>query len=435
MPLATRNYPALSNSGSIGMSMKLPLSLQQFFGLFARIPPVPSDPTMAILLTPQFEDYIHLNFDRMLNYAYFKPVKNQRETMFTMTISRLRSSPISRWLMLLDAKMCGNVMEDTWEPQRYINWIRDLEVVVKNKLVQDSASTEAHVLQADWLSILVIKSILVPSPNAIQVLRSATPAFLQTAYSHPELWSNNSDPTRIPLLNIFASSYHELAMFVIMDCTCALAFGVPQQVEYDTTCGSLPNTPLPYEWAHCSPVEFLVLLAEINACRDKYPGARDWRRIEQELVTWVGRPPQHDETWESWMVVAWLAVQESWRLTLLAYLYLAVCGASSDEPRVQLCVSQILQVIGTVKKHDSPHMNIPFFAQYLVVGICAHREKHRRIVWDKMSDKIETRFWKIQVEEFVPVLDHLWHGAGSGGHPVKWCDYVYSREALMPVVS
>jgi hypothetical protein len=101
-----------------------------------------------------------------------------------------------------------------------------------------------------------------------------------------------------------------------------MAFGVPQQVEYDTTCSILPKDPLPYEWAHSSPVEFLILLADINACRDGLSGARDWKQMEQELVTWMGRPTQHNETWESWMIVAWVAVQESWRLTLLAYLYM-----------------------------------------------------------------------------------------------------------------
>ncbi|KDN38215.1 hypothetical protein RSAG8_09614, partial [Rhizoctonia solani AG-8 WAC10335] len=73
------------------------------------------------------------------------------------------------------------------------------------------------------------------------------------------------------------------------------------------------------------------------------------------------------------MTVAWLAVQESWRLTLLVYLYLAVCGASSDEPRVQLCVSQLLRVVGTVRKHDSPDVRITFVIQYLMVGCAIDR--------------------------------------------------------------
>ncbi|KAH7338117.1 hypothetical protein B0J17DRAFT_660848, partial [Rhizoctonia solani] len=134
------------------------------------------------------------------------------------------------------------------------------------------------------------------------------------------------------------------------------------------------------------------------------------------------------------MVVAWLAVQESWRLTLLTYLYLAVCGVSSDEPRVQPCVSQILQVLSAVRKHDSPSVSIPFFIQYLMAGICANRENHRRIVRIKLSNISENQLWRLRGTDFVPVLDHLWHGAGSDGRSIKWCDYIQSRKALIPLV-
>ncbi|KAF8686359.1 hypothetical protein RHS04_00147 [Rhizoctonia solani] len=435
--LITASYPGLSGSSSNGLPIKFPLSPRQLSALYSQIPHLPSDPTMAILSSPQFEDYILLNFGRMLDLSYFKPVKDQKQAMFKMTIARLRTSPITRWFALLDTKLCASVIEGTLQPQLYIDWIRDLEIIVKDKLVQDSPSKETRILLANWLSVLIIRTVLVPSPIAIQVLRNTAPIFLQTAYSYPELWPENADLTCIPLVSIATSKYHELSMFVAMDCTCAVAFGVPQQVEYDVSCTPLSSTPHPHEWIHGTPTEFLVLLAEINASRDGCPRARGWKDIEHELVTWMGRPTQHDETWESWMVVAWLAVQESWRLTLLAYLYLAVCGASSDEPRVQMCVSQILQVIGTVKKHESPHASIPFFIQYLIaskVGICASREKHRWIVRNKMLNKTETKFWKVQVEEFVPVLEHLWHGAGSGGRPVRWCDYVYSREVVIPIV-
>ncbi|CEL53626.1 hypothetical protein RSOLAG1IB_06481 [Rhizoctonia solani AG-1 IB] len=434
MPLINRSHPTLFESKATRLPVSTPLSLQQLFAAFSRIPSLPSDPMIAILSSPQFEDFVLLSHHRMIEHAYFKPIENQKEVMVNATLSSLRSSPISRWLVLLGAKFMTSLMEGTAQPQFYLSWIKDTEAIVKDRLSQNPTSREAHLLQADWLATLVTKSVLVPASNVIHVLRSTAPTFLQTAYSHPELWSDSSDPTRIPLLKIAASSYHELALFTIIDCTCAMAFGVPQQVEYDTTYSMLPKDPLPYEWAHSSPVEFLILLADINACRDGLSGARDWKQMEQELVTWMGRPTQHNETWESWMIVAWVAVQESWRLTLLAYLYMAVCGASSDEPRVQLCISQILQVIETVKKHDSPYASIPFFIQYLIVGICAHREKHRRIVRDKLSDKIGTKFWKFQVGEFVPVLDHLWHGAGSSGRPVKWFDYIHSREALVPIM-
>jgi hypothetical protein len=103
---------------------------------------------------------------------------------------------------------------------------------------------------------------------------------------------------------------------------CAMSFGLPQQIEYDTTVETLPADFLPQEWATGTPVEFQILLSDINSCRDKSPRARDWKDIEHTLVQWESRVIPTDDYWESWMVVAWLAVQESWRLSLLVYLYL-----------------------------------------------------------------------------------------------------------------
>lgn len=45
-----------------------------------------------------------------------------------------------------------------------------------------------------------------------------------------------------------------------------------------------------------------------------------------------------------------------------------------------------------------------------------------------------TRFWLLRSVEFVPVLDDLWHGAAANGRPIKWSDYVRSREKVLPVV-
>jgi hypothetical protein len=73
---------------------------------------------------------------------------------------------------------------------------------------------------------------------------------------------------------------------------------------------------------HGCSTEFYLALAEINACRDNSLNARDWREIEHQLVTRLARPGSQYPEWESWMVAAWLAMQESGRHALLAYLYM-----------------------------------------------------------------------------------------------------------------
>ncbi|CUA73190.1 putative transcriptional regulatory protein YLR278C [Saccharomyces cerevisiae S288c] [Rhizoctonia solani] len=434
-PLATGDYLRLFTSKPHeNQTTALSPSLHQLFLIFSRLPYTPSDPIIAYLESSQFEAYFVSYFKRMADYAYFKPLKDQAEQLKNRLLSRLRGSHFTRWVMLLCAKICEDIVDgDRSQTTLHIRWLGDIEAAVRRKLAQDLTPRETEELRGDCLEISLIRTALGQSSNAYVVLRNATPTFLQTAYALPDLWPSDSDPALIPLLNIIGSEHHALSSFTLIDCTCAMIFGLPQQVEYDTSTSLLPKGFRPYEWAHSSPTEFQILLADINACRDKSPRARDWREIEYALLDWQAQPTRHDESWESWMVVAWLAVQESWRLTLLVYLYLSVCGLTSDDPRIQLCVTQILQVIGTVRKHESPDIKVPFFIQYLMVGICARSEQHRKITRRKLSDVNETKLWMIRGTDFVPVLDHLWHGAGSGGRPVTWGDYVYSREALLPV--
>ncbi|CAE6436558.1 unnamed protein product [Rhizoctonia solani] len=429
-------------------------SLHQLFLAVSRLPSSPSNPIMAYLNGPEFESYVVSHFYRMMDYAYFKPVQDQADQLQSMICSRLRNSHLSQWIMLICARICEDIIDgDRSQTGLHIRSIGDIEATLWTRLCQDPTPREAEDLRGDWLEVSLLKTALGGGSNAYVVLRKAAPTFLQATYSLPDLWSNNSDPAFIPFVNIVGSEHHTLSSFILIDCTCAMMFGLPQQVEYDTNIGQIPKGFLSNEWAHSSPLEFQVLLADINACRDKSPKARDWREIEYTLVHWETQVLRNDAVWESWMAIAWLAVQESWRLALLAYLYLAVCGLPSDDPHIQTCITQILQVVGTVKKHESPDINVPFLIQYLIVGICARSEKQRKITRNKFSNvgicarsekqrKItrnkfsnvtETKFWMIRGEDFVPVLDHLWHGAGSGGRPVTWADYVRSREAVLPI--
>ncbi|CAE6475443.1 unnamed protein product [Rhizoctonia solani] len=393
----------------------------------------PSDPAMSYLNCADLEVYFVSHLRRMVDFVYFKPSEDQLNQLNSMLISRLRSSHFSRWVMLLSTKISEAVVaEDRSQTELHLRWIGDIKTGIHRRLTQSPPHQEAVDLRGDWLEISLLTTALGRSSNAYEILRDATPIFLQNVYSLPELWSTDSDTTLIPLMNIIGSNYHALSSFTLVDCTCAMVFGLPQQVEYDTSVGILSIDFSPHEWAHGTPTEFHILLADINGCRDESPRARDWREIEHTLVHWESRIVQNDENWESWMSVAWLAVQESWRLALLAYLYLAVCRLRSDDERIQRCVTQILQVVSTVKKREFSDISVPFLIQYLIVGICARSEKHRKITHDKLSDTIETKFWIIRGLDFVPILDHLWQGAGKNGCSITWDDYVRSREAVLP---
>ncbi|KAJ1305321.1 hypothetical protein OPQ81_000341 [Rhizoctonia solani] len=312
----------------------------------------------------QIINYLMARFDIVMNLAYFKPIEQQlvkyRETM----LARLQSSSISRRIKLISFKLHEAIIKgDDWRYQNiFTQWVNQFENELcstwKSSIVPQQVQT--RLLEA--LEISYLKTILLSNENSYPFLRFTTPTFLQTVYSDPTLWPPNHNSTSISMAHVLSSARCELGNFIMMDTLYSMAYSLPQLVEYDTSISSLPEEIYSYSWAHGCPTGFQIALAEINACREGQVTStgRDWRAIEHTLLTWHSRPSPQEAEWESWMVVAWLAVQESWRHALLAYLYMALCGASSDDPRVQSSVRQLLRIVKIVKKPERPVASVHF---------------------------------------------------------------------------
>ncbi|CAE6436379.1 unnamed protein product [Rhizoctonia solani] len=424
----------LCNTQPTFQLMDRPMStLRKLAGLYTEFP-YSADPLRDLLGNRNLDEYILTQYDKLMGQWYFKTVDNHKRFQQWLFL-RLQSSLTSfvRWIALINLGIFEAVLTGDASQRRFHNvWIGHIQNFLKRELSCSSTSSEIRDRRHDWLYVSLLKVMVDQTSYVYRTVRDVTPVFLELVFSNPILWPNHSEFTQVSLLNVLSSGSHELAYFVLMDCTCAMAFGLPQHVEYDTTVYSRISSPS-HQWAHGTPTEFHAALADINACRDNTSTGRDWREIEHSLLTWQSQPGEYTFT-ESWMTIAWYAVQESWRLALLIYLYMAVCDVSSDDPRIQLYVKQLLQVVGTLKKQEASGAEISFLLQYLMAGICARNEAHRKVVRDVLAETREPKFWFLRGSDFVPVLDHLWHGAAVDGRPVKWCDYTRSREAMLPVV-
>ncbi|KDN33680.1 hypothetical protein RSAG8_13232, partial [Rhizoctonia solani AG-8 WAC10335] len=418
--------PALETTDS-------PMSiLRKIINLQTQLPYSPLDPLETFLNSHWFVEYILEQSDKIMDNWYFKPTNYERKHFLGDAVHRLQTSSLNRWTTFVAVGLVQSFFTgDMSQTSQHSYWMGHIENSAKRELTRDLVPREMQQRRSDWVHISLMKTMIIPNSNTYQVLRSITPTFLQVVYSDPQLWPRGCSPTSIPLSNVLASEVHELAFFTFMDSACAMAFGLPQQVEYDTTIYSQQTRPPSHQWAHSTPAYFQLLFADINACRDKSPNARGWREIEQCLQSWHFRSDEYTFA-ESWMTIAWYAVQESWRLALLAYLYMAVCGTPSNDPRVQSCIKQILQVVRIVRERGPPRAHVSFFVQYLIVGICARSEAHRKVVRDKLS--AHDKLCIVRALDFVPVLDHLWHGAAAGGRPINWSDYMRSREEVLPIV-
>ncbi|KAH7335988.1 hypothetical protein B0J17DRAFT_60703 [Rhizoctonia solani] len=229
---------------------------------------------------------------------------------------------------------------------------------------------------------------------------------------------------------IVASARFELGHFALMDIICSMAYGLPQIVDYETATLFPEAEVHPIEWVHGCPLEFQVCIAEMNKRCTRSHITPDWHVIEYRLLSYKPSITKMDNT-QSWQTVARLAILESWRQVLLIYLYMAVCGVSSDDCRVQSAVRQTFQLFKTVETKRPSKVNFMF--QYLIAGACAYSENQRAFIRERLLIAFDHECWLVPGCELVPALDHLWHGVAANGQPFRWSDYIVSRQVALPI--
>ncbi|CAE6378494.1 unnamed protein product [Rhizoctonia solani] len=434
---------ARSNTGgrgpSVGGSVDAGIARRSVFPASPLLFELASRMSKRLLVSPDVQDitqYVISHWDRMLKITYFKPPDEQIEKLHRMTVWRLSTCGFARQGMLIDARIHESILEGNHavHSNEFTRWIEQFEQAVRARLNESLTSYEFHERLSDILEMFFSKSRLLNAATTYELFRRVAPNFLQMIYSDPTLWPTQSDPTLVSIAHLLACPSFGPAYYMLMDIMGSMIYGVPHLMDYNTDIKLFHAEPHPAEWIDCFPGEFMILLAKINACRDQR-STEDWRNIERQLIAWEPRPKFEPKGLESWKVVAWLALQETWKQTLLMYLYLAICGVPTDDPRIQSSLRQMFQLVGTIRRQDPPGSNVHFFAQCLITGICSRTEKQRRMVRERLGCAAETRFWMFRDPEIVPVLDHLWLGAGMEGKPVTWNDYLYSRRTVLPLPS
>ncbi|KAF8679809.1 hypothetical protein RHS04_04756 [Rhizoctonia solani] len=380
-------------------------------------------------------EYVVSHFGRILSLTYFSP-RDEIEKLRGMAIWRLSTCKFSRQSMLIDAKVQWSVLRGNhlMHASAFTRWIEGFEQAVRTRLGTHLTGYELQERLNDVLEMLLIKSRFLDSATTYGLSCRFVPNFLQMVYSDPTMWSPQYDLTLVSMAHILACSRYGPALYMLMDIVGSMVYGLPHLVDYNTDVELFHPESHPVEWVDCFPGEFMIILAKINTCRDQ-TSTEDWRTIEQRLFSWKSRPQFEPKVLESWRSVAWTALQETWRQTLLIYLYLAVCGVLTDDPRIQVALKQVFQLIGVIRRQDPPVSNVHLFSQYLIAGICSRTEKQRKLVRARLGCVDETRMWSFRSADIVPVLDHLWLGAGMGGQPVTWNNYVHSRRTALPLPS
>ncbi|EUC54780.1 fungal zn(2)-cys(6) binuclear cluster domain protein [Rhizoctonia solani AG-3 Rhs1AP] len=393
---------------------------------------IPKSPQLDPIQRGNMVDLIISQHARLADRASFRPFPF---SLTKVVAARARSSNIILTTMYIGARIIQALLDNTnWHG--YVGWIDSFHRQISETLPDTEDADMTHL--ADRLSALQDLSAFVPmllnSSSGYLLLRQGVPIFLKLATKYPQVWTQDS---AISISHALNPTRHEMARFVLLDIISSLVFGTVPFLNYDTTLheDELENGMDGFlERMYSCPVIILVLLARINSARiaritnQDCPDSGDIQDIESRVMNWN---PTIDYTDEPAELVARLAVQECWRQAALAYTYMGMCGVDSADERIQHLVSQVAQLASTIEA-GAP-LEAHLFIPCLIVGVAARKEKHRAILRRKLlaSQNVDARLLK--GSDFIPVLDHLWHGVAAGGDPVTWEDYVTSRYATMPI--
>ncbi|CUA78514.1 hypothetical protein RSOLAG22IIIB_07129 [Rhizoctonia solani] len=252
----------------------------------------------------------------------------------------------------------------------------------------------------------IAQSIVFGTAAGYSTLRLALPSFLHLVSDGPNFLveQGRNGLLCISLPTVLTSHRGELGRFIFQDIMHSLVLGLPTLAEYDSTGFPIvPGSDLTTDWIHGVPMEMIVNISEVHNWRAQRKVA-DWTELEMRAWAWTWS--QRDiQSEESVVMVRRIAIQEAWRHATLIYIYMGMCGVTSDDPRVQTSVSQIVKLMGVV---GDTRIDLHFSILAVVAGIAARNELQRALILQKLKSFTGVRLWKFRGHDFVRILEHLW---------------------------
>ncbi|ELU36876.1 hypothetical protein AG1IA_09091 [Rhizoctonia solani AG-1 IA] len=205
----------------------------------------------------------------------------------------------------------------------------------------------------------------------------------------------------------------ELELFVMYDTPTALVLGLAPLVKYACN-GECDPTSHGFQSVHGVPIPLVEIILQVSSWRAGFIVAQnDWQILESCVMRWQA-PRLLTREKCTRINTEMFAVQEGQRYMKLVDIYM-VC-------RILSAALELAQIIQLGESATGPW-----------AGLGTRQEYQRSIIREKLRSMEGRRVWLFRGWEFGRVLDHLWQGAGAGGAPITWGDYIQSKCAVLPL--
>ncbi|KAH7345545.1 hypothetical protein B0J17DRAFT_713104 [Rhizoctonia solani] len=311
----------------------------------------------------------------------FEPLKRARLVRDSV-IKQFEDGQESRWTLTLLANIGGSLGRGVLIDGTHLIMISTLQTQVRRRLVSVRSIEDDEIARRESVKVLdaILETIVVhfftnPMSKWVALWKEAAPLFRRLC---PE---PSGSPINLP--SLLQHPDVSLRHHAHMDIISSTLMDVPMLFRYDCTPQSIRSIwyhtgeaqhDSGAQWFHGTPDRFLAMFAKINAMRE------DGWVATPEIITVFERgidefQPAQGNSRDSFASVTRLVVHECWRQAAYIYLYMGLCGDSSDTPRVKQALKQFMKLLDGTKPGRRPD---EFLVISLVLVAPAARKKRER---------------------------------------------------------
>ncbi|KAJ1304074.1 hypothetical protein OPQ81_008480 [Rhizoctonia solani] len=270
----------------------------------------------------------------------------------------------------------------------------------------------------NMLETFALQIFTQPLAVCIQTLDCAAPIF-RRACSEPA-------GQLVNLPNILLESNINLPYFANLDIIQSVTTGRPTYFQYEVPFSlelcehvyRLQDSGL--QWHLGFPVQFVLLFAWINSLCETSETSNN-----SQLVAWIETNlPQIkvviDESGDPLLRIGRMVVLECWRSAVLIYLYMVLCKADAQDPRVIKAHRGFMRLVRGVKPRRNPdaHLSPPM----VIAGVVTTKERDRETLRQRILGVQEFREQGTVGNDYMLQLEDVWARTRDEGRPAVWYD-------------
>ncbi|CAE6373846.1 unnamed protein product [Rhizoctonia solani] len=184
-------------------------------------------------------------------------------------------------------------------------------------------------------------------------------------------------------------------------------------------------------WLHGIPDQLIMLLAWVNMLYADFGTDVDpslVAQIEMEVERVKITPSTSDDPVYT---IRRFAVQECWRLVVYIHLYVTLCGAHAEDPRVVKFVKRFMRFLGGIK----PARNVDTFLSLpiMFIGTFVSRKQDRELIFRRLSTMQECVMPGRAGNDCLMVLCDVWRRTEDEQRPATWNDLRISCQTIAGV--